>query len=130
MSLEAGLHAFLLADPAVAALIDTRLTPLILPQDPAYPAATYQRISASRLRSVDGPAGRGKPRLQLDCWGATYAQAKALAAAAGRALDGYKGLMGSVQVDAVSLDNEQDVHEEEPEVYRVIQDYLISHQET
>jgi hypothetical protein len=130
VTLEVGLHAFLLADPAVAALIGTRMTPLVLPQNTAYPALTYQRISGQRLRSVDGPAGRARPRMQIDSWAETYLEAKALAAAVRRALDGYAGPMGAAQVGAVSLDDERDIHEDEPKVSRVTQDYLISHEET
>lgn len=131
MSLETGLRAFLLADPAVAAIIATRLTPLILPQNPTYPAASYQRITGARLSSFDGPAGRAMPLMQLDAYAETYGAAKGLAEALRRALDGYKGAMGAVQVDAVSLETEQDApYEDAPEIYRVIQEYRISHQET
>lgn len=130
MSLEAGLHAYLTADPAVAALVVTRVTPSIVPQNSVFPAISYFRVTGQRVRSLDGPAGRGKPLMQIDLWAESYAETKALADAVRRALDGYAGPMGAVQVDAVSLNNEQDVYEDAPELYRVIQDYMISHQET
>lgn len=127
MTLEEGLVTFLKAfSPAIAG---GRIHPLELPQGTALPAVTYQRISGPRVRTLSGPGGKARARIQLDGWANTYAEAKALATQLRQALDGYKGLMGTVQVDNVSLDTDWDRNDPEREIKGVGMDFEFSHVE-
>lgn len=126
MSLESELRARLIADGGVAALISARVYPLILPQAPTYPALTYQRISGPRLHHLTGSSGRGVARIQTDSWAETYAAAQALAAAVRAALDGFDGLLSTLRA-VVRLENERDLYEGTPEIYRVTQDWRVQH---
>jgi hypothetical protein len=91
MTLEKQLYDALLADFGVAAFIGDRLYLVQLPQNPVYPAATYQRISTFPLyvHKLGGVQGQvGWSRFQITGWfsGATSGQqsdgfARAVAAA-------------------------------------------------
>ncbi len=128
--IEEGLKTFLEAQTAITNLVGSRIYPLILPQKPAYPALTYARVSGLRLHNFGGVAGRGWPRFTVSLWAETYAAAKALAEKTRQALDGHRGALGSAAGVAVSIENEIDFYEGEAKVYRVLQDYFISHLET
>lgn len=113
MSVETSLYSTLTGNSGVSALIATRLYPLVLPQKPTLPAATYQRIST---RPVSTRSGNGLDfvRMQIDCYGATYANAKALAAAVVAAL-----------TNTGQLQQMMDGFDDTPEIYRVSVDFLI-----
>lgn len=127
MTLEEGLVTFLEAfSPAIA---EGRIHPLVLPQNTDLPAVTFQRISGPRVRSLSGPGGKARPRIQLDAWANTYTEAQALATQLRQALDGYKGLMGTVQVDNVSLATDWDRNDPNREIKGVSMDFMFSHVE-
>lgn len=146
MTLEQGLHAFLASRSGVSTLVSTRIYPVILPQAPRYPAITYNRVSRDTEHHLLGPVGRDVARISINSWASTYAGAKALADTVRLALDGYRGPFLSLAspavlittVGATHLDNEIDLYEEDAEdpatqkkgIFRVLQDYFISHTES
>jgi hypothetical protein len=73
-TVEAELRAELLADFGVAALIASRLYWRTLPQDPVYPAVTYDRTSTTRLVRAGSPTGGsvqqsvGWTRVTMEIW--------------------------------------------------------------
>lgn len=106
-----------------------RIYPMVLPQAPAYPAITYEQVSGVREVSLCGPTGRTKPRISISSWARHYGDAHELADEIRVALQGFRGTMGSTQIDDVKLDNEVDLFEQEAGtkgVHRVVQDYIIS----
>ena len=125
--IETGLKSFLTSAATSAA---GRIYPLVLPQAPVLPAMTYQRVSGNRVKSLSGPSGLAHPRFQIDCWGATYNEAKTLAQEVRRVIDGYRGQMGSIRVGGAIVLSDRDIHEPEAEDYRVTIDVTIWHDET
>lgn len=129
MTIAAGLRTFLLADSTIASLIGSgsaaRLYPVKLPQGPTMPAITYQTISGQRVHSADGASGLSGPRIQIDCWGSTYAQADALFEAVRKRLDGYRGPAGSKDIQGAFFDTERDFYEADAELYRKSADFII-----
>ena len=110
MSLEAAIVAKLKGDAGVKALVASRIYPNVAPKGARGGAyLVYQRISTPRVRSMDGPSGLASPRLQLTCYGPTYAKAMALAEAVRLALDGYAGVTGGVTVQGVTVLDEGDI---------------------
>ena len=108
MSIETELVAFLIADSAVAALIERRMFPVFAPHDADAPYIVYRRMTTPRLSTMGGP-GTAHPTFRLTCWAMTYAGAIDLGNAVRGALDGQKGpLWGDIQVQSVSLENESD----------------------
>jgi len=128
MTIETELRTRLLADGTISGLIGTRLYPVVLPQDPTMPALVSSRVSGQRLHNLSGVAGRGMPRITIDCWASTYAGSKTLAAAVRSSLDGLNGLLTTINA-SIKIDNEIDDYEDDTGLYRVIQDYIINHLE-
>lgn len=128
--IEQGIHWHLKSDSGVAALVSTRVYPVLLPQNPTYPAITYQRISGPRVPIYDGPSTMAAPRFQIDSWSETYAGAKALAEAVREAMDCFHGTMSPVTVGVCEIITETDLYDDEARVFRVLQDYRILHRET
>jgi hypothetical protein len=120
MSFDSDVRAVLLADLTVASLASARIYPLTLPQNPTLPAITYQRISAPKGLTLDGPELTTE-RLQVDSWATTHAAVRQLSDAVRAALHGYSG--ASAQL--VELLNESDYYEQEVKVHRVRADYRI-----
>lgn len=129
MTLEAGIYAHLIADSGVAALVATRIYPLLVPQDATLPALAYQRISGPRDHAHTGATGLAFARMQLTYVAASYNEAKSLGEAVRAAMDGLKGSMGAVTVGACLLDNERDDWATAFEKPVVRHDYLIWYQE-
>lgn len=76
MPWESDLSAYILADPAIVALIGTRMYPLVLPQGVTYPAVSYYLVSVTELRDLSGPIGEEQARITFNAWAETYLQAK------------------------------------------------------
>jgi hypothetical protein len=104
---------------------EDRVYSLVLPQNPTYPAISFQQISAARTHAMgsDGPLVR--VRMQVNNWGRTYADARTLAGEVLARLSRFKGTSAGIQILDVLLDNELDTYEMDAEARRVIQDYTI-----
>ena len=122
-------RAYLLANAPVAALIATRMYPLLLPQNAVLPAVTYQVISDVHELNQSEPGGLPVIRLQYTCWADSYLAAQTLAAAIRVALDGFTGVMGSGSVGYAALDNMVDDYEPDTKKYRVLVDMKIQRSE-
>jgi len=131
MTVEEGLVAELLADAGVSALVGTRVYRL-LPQNVTYPAIQYQRISAERFNTLDGPNDLTQIRMQVDSWSDSYEQVKALATAVRQALNGVRNTLGSQAVQHVYLvagDTDDVTIDGDRIDHRVTQDYMVLMQE-
>jgi hypothetical protein len=127
--LEEGLYAHLTSDSDVTDLVSLRIYPLQVPQDVDLPAMAYQRISGPRDQSQAGPSGLVWARIQLTFLGSTYLEAKTVAGAVRGSIDGFKGTMGDVVVNACHLENEIDDWSPSFEKATVQHDYGIWYQE-
>lgn len=96
--IEEALRAVLLADAGVAALVGTRVYPLVLPQAGTLPAITYQVVAGDADYVMEGASGLAFKRVQVDCWADTYSAAAGLRAAVTAALGGFAGSAGSPAV--------------------------------
>lgn len=135
MTLETDLRAFLIAQPAVAALIADRVFPAPAPQDTAYPFVTWTLITGQEVSSLTGPSGLRYPAYQLDCWadererGGSYLQAVAVAKAVRTALNGYSGMWDSGRVSAMFLDERDTRDDQEQHLVARSMDFRIWHEE-
>ena len=105
--------------------------PINLPQNVRYPALSYMQVSNVRERDLCGPAGYAHPRISINAWAETYIGARELADAVRQALEGFRGhfVPEETRIGSVRLDNEIDGDEPDVAVYRVLQDYIVSHAE-
>jgi hypothetical protein len=109
--MEEALIARLLADAGVASLAGTRVFPGSRPQGSALPAIVLARVSGAPLYADDGEIGLGQDRIQIDCWAATYGEAKTLARAVTACLSGFEGPVGDTVFQFIELDTERDLRE-------------------
>jgi len=112
--LAEGLWSLITTDATVAALISTRLYPLLLPQgDTAggagkFPAVIYQEISSNRDHSMDGPVGLVESLYQFTCWAKTRKEAREVADAIRLTLDNHKGATGDVTIQRIFIEGISD----------------------
>lgn len=127
--IEAGIFEYLTSQTAITGLIDSRLYPVTVPQNTPYPAMSYRLVSEVTIPAHDGPLNLVEARVQFDCFDREYAGVKSLARALRRAIDGYRGQMGEVEIHGVFFQNTLDAFEDPPEVYRIPVDFIFMWQD-
>lgn len=127
MTIEAGLYAHLVGHAGVAQIAGTRVYPLLIPQNAAMPALAYRRVSTVSDEAHGSDPGLEAARFQLDALARTYRDAIALRDAVRLALKGFKGLLGTVPVQAVLWLSSWDDYDEDLELFRQTMDIRIWH---
>jgi len=155
--LEVNFVGFLKADPALGALVGTRIYSEFSPQPataptalqtaaPLYPRVVVQVVSASQEYHLGGPIGMVHARVQVSCLGrgpSGKADAVAVALAVknsqggnptGPKLDGFHGTMGDMNVQKAALTDrrrsaEGPTHADETPVRRIDLDFAITYYE-
>jgi hypothetical protein len=125
---EAGLFTYLSGYAGLAALVGTRIYPLLLPQDPTLPAVTYQRISTPRLFAFEH-SFLPHATFQFDCWASDFSDAKDVAEQVRLAMDVYRGAMGAETVQACIVEDERDTYEAEPQIWHSMVSVQIWYEE-
>lgn len=115
-AIQQVLAVLTLAAP-VTALVGSRITPLIRTQDLALPAITLQRITMTPTNQFSGDAGLDQARVQVDCYGASYIDARNVANAVRTAMRAVPILM--------TLETERFDEPPNPGVYSVTQEYEV-----
>ena len=125
-----NLYAFLAAQSSITTLASTRIYPIILPQEPTYPAITYRESDHDLIETFDGQTGLTNSFYEIDAWSKTYAGTISLANAIRAALKNHSGNMGTINVCKISLiSGPITVYEDEVEAYRQTQIFSIWHNE-
>ena len=105
--LETLVYSTLTGNSSVAAIVSTRVYPLILPQGCDLPAITYERISTEYISTLSGFAGMERVRMQIDVLAESYSAAKSLSASVITAMDRsllFKCLVDSCQDTVADVD--------------------------
>lgn len=116
--LEPKIYTVISGAAAVAAVVSTRIYPVVLPQDVALPAISYSRISGGQINSLTGYSNLESPRIQVDVWGETYSSVKSLAADVHTAMDGAT-TFGAL------LESDMDMYEDDTKIHRVSMDFIV-----
>lgn len=127
MTMEASLFSFLTGNAGIAALIGTRVYPGIIPQSGVQPCIVYNKSSRSRQQLFCGTDGLLLTRLEIDCYADSYIQSVALANAVTSALQDFSGDMNGTTVPRIFLENEIDLSDIEPGLYRQSQTWAMWH---
>jgi hypothetical protein len=120
-----ALREWLLTNSNIAAVVGTRIYPVILGQGATDPSIVYNLISELNDHHMEGPSGLVMVRMQIDAYAQLHDDAAELANLVKEALDGYSGLMGTVQVQGVFADTARTDYQSDPNLHRVSRDYLI-----
>jgi len=131
--IRTGLFAFLSADPGVSALVTAdgtvRIFPIKLPQGEKRASVVYTRISGQSEYTMQGADALARSRMQIDAWAPTAPAASDLANKVKDAINGYRGAMGSVNVQGVFMDNERESYDDVVQLFGVSRDYFLHHEE-
>lgn len=118
----------------VTALVASRIYPLVLPQEPTYPAITFSRVSSQRIEGVYTDYGMARVRIQITCWALTYDSAKAVAEQVRIALERYGTavsgtLIAGVTVYDIHMGSEADAYEPTLDAFASSVDFTVVHAE-
>lgn len=114
--LETKLYTALTGDTTVAGVVGTRIYPLVMPQDPTFPAITYERISGEKVNGLDGYLHMENAHIMVMIWATAYDTAKELA-------EDVHDCMNKVVAFRSILVNDPDGYDVNTGLYFVSQDY-------
>ncbi len=132
--LQEGLKSFLATDSAVSALVINRIYATQLPELSAtaiLPAIAYKEIHGDGEFSMDGPDQLQYSRMQFDCYGKVYGDAKRLARVLRQELEAFTGALpdGTV-IEHMQRESEIDIFEDAPFIYCTAVDFKILYQDS
>lgn len=125
MDMEGALRARLVAAATAAA---DRVYWVERPQATALPSIILQTVTGDYPQTYGGLQATRDPRIQMDVWGRTYAEAKAIMVAALAALNG-RTVSNGIAFDNIIFEGERDGLErlETTNVYRRGIDLIVWH---
>lgn len=130
--MEEDIRTRLLATSGVTALVGQRVYCGSRPQGGALPDIIINRISGAPIYTDDGESGLADARLEIECWGTTYASAKNAARAVIASLSAFFGTVGSTTFQYILLDAERDFREgggnASEYLFRTNMDFIIWHE--
>lgn len=132
--MEEAFTNYLLGSTDLAALVGERITWATRPQASLLPAIVLHKISGAPEYADEGEVGLLSARIQIDCWGGTYAEAKAVAREVMARLSGDGAAFNQDNIEFLSCFNEDEQDSFErgtggEDLYRVRQDFSIWYKE-
>lgn len=133
MSMEADLFTLLSGDATIAAIVGTRIYPVIAPNSAVAPFLVYNVISGQAVSTFSGASGYVKKRVQISSvavlFGATAVNgtpgAVELAAAVLAKLQGYSATVGGTWFQFSDHADTRDMWEDTLKMYRRDHDFEI-----
>lgn len=126
--LEVGLHALLIADAGLQALVGDSIYPVSAPPEEPVPFLTYQSVSGTGDYSFDSRQTRMR-RIQFDAFAKSYLDTKSILNALRNALDALRGqtLSDGTLVLSAFRSIELDNFESDSRAYRSVCEYEITY---
>jgi hypothetical protein len=128
MTMRADLRARIVNDSAVAAIVGTAVSWFEKKRGDAYPCVILNTIDPGRDYDHKGPDPLENPRVQIDSYAATPAEADALSLAVRNVMESA-ATQGGTQFWGAFLESENSFAEGELDggtrVYRISQDYTF-----
>lgn len=110
--MEADFRALLAGDPALVALVATRIYPTVYPQGATDPCIRYRKITGSIGLHMQGSDGLNEDLVQIDVRAATAASAAAVRDALRALLHAYSGTVGSTSFRLIRLRDDRGIGHE------------------
>ena len=122
MSLTTDIPAFLLAQPMIAALVETHIYPTHIDEGEVFPCLVFFVVSDVPLECHDGPSRLSFAHVQFSCFAKRYADARALRDALKALLESFTGPLapGGTQIGNARWMSDHDSFESSTRVYHVI----------
>lgn len=130
--LETALFDYLSSDPAIAAIVGTRIYPMRLAEKTLIPAISWNRVSTQRQYTYDSYEDTDAfvtARVQINCWAYTHGEADELGGAVLAALSGYSGEMAGELIQSSFTVNEFDTYEAPTKFHRRVMDFMLSYED-
>jgi hypothetical protein len=128
--IEEGLTTRLTEDAGMEALIQGRVYCVMAPQGGAAPYVVFSKLSGIERTSYCASDGVEMTLYQFDSYDKTLKGVKLVAKALRQALVDFHGLMGDTHVKSIKLENETDLIDPDPGLYRVLTTLVIWHKVT
>ena len=130
MSIESDLFAFMKAETALNNGAVGGIYGLMAPENVKTPWLVYNKVTTQWGATLCGPDGIQRDVFQFDSYDKGFAGSLALAKLLRDTLVGFKGVMGSTRVNDILFDNEIQMLDPEPGLYRVLTTLFIWHEVT
>lgn len=112
-------------DADVSAIIGDRIFPLVIPQEKALPAITYERVDTDPNDTKSGASTLDGDLIDLDLWGKDFAVLKDLAKKIRTTLDRFSGTRQGIIVQSIQYQNQVVGFSAEKNIYHLIQTYKV-----
>lgn len=104
--LETKIYTALTGNATIAAVVNSRIYPLVIPQNPTLPAITYQRVSGQHINTLDGFANLENAHIAISIYATRYDSAKELAEDVHKTMDEARTFRALLSNDADGYDPE------------------------
>lgn len=116
----------------LTSLVSTRINPLRIPQESAFPAISYNLVSVITSPTNTSHSRTDFARVQVNSFGVTFSDAIDVAAQVRAAFEAatYPGIFNNVLCQAVEIDSEMHMTDDEAGfagIYQVSQDFIINY---
>jgi hypothetical protein len=116
----------------LTSLVSTRLNPLRIPQESAFPAISYNLVSVVASPTNTSHSRTDFARVQVNSFGTTFASATAVAEQVRAAFEAatLPGTFNGVKCQAIEFDSELQLTDDEAGfsgIYQVSQDFIINY---
>ena len=128
--MEEAFRALLLGNSAIAALVGSRISWGSAAQGEQFPYIVLHVIDDAEEQTYKGPDGLSQGRVQVDCYGGTYGQAKQVGRSVRAFLDGYRGGQFSGIFHDLTRDNRAGGTNEPERLFTVQLDFLTKWRQT
>lgn len=131
MSANKIVYSILNNNAALTALISTRLNPVRIPQESAFPAVSYQLVSEVPNPTKSGHSRTEFARVQINAYGVTLASAESVAFAIRTAFEvvTLPATFNTIKCQTIEFDGELQTADDTAAfagLYQISQDYIIN----
>tara|TARA_R110000868_G_C10481624_1_gene729345 strand:+ start:123 stop:530 length:408 start_codon:yes stop_codon:yes gene_type:complete len=131
MSANKIVYNILSNNAALTALISTRLNPIRIPQESAFPAVSYQLISDIASPTKSGHSRTEFVRVQVNAYGITLASTESVASAIRTAFEAVTlpNTFNGIKCQTIEFDGELQTADDTAGfagLYQISQDYIIN----
>ena len=131
MSANKIVYNILSNNAALTALISTRLNPVRIPQESAFPAVSYQLVSEVPNPTKSGHSRTEFARVQVNAYGLTLSSADSVASAIRTAFEvvTLPATFNTIKCQTIEFDGELQTADDTAAfagLYQISQDYIIN----